>query len=63
MVREAAIKQAICHNCKEDMSSDIYVRSYEWAFGMMGVRWALCSKRCAQELRDSGVDKFVAVET
>jgi hypothetical protein len=56
-MREAAIKSAICHYCKESMASDAYVRSYEWAFGMAGVRWAVCSKKCAEDLRDNGVDE------
>jgi hypothetical protein len=52
-MKEAAIKEAICHQCKEPIATDIYVRSYNWAFGMLGVRWALCSKKCAEKLRDN----------
>lgn len=62
-VKQAAIKEAICHQCKEDMASDLYVRSYNWAFGMAGVRWAVCSKKCAIKLRDSGVTERVSTET
>jgi hypothetical protein len=51
-MKQAAIKEAICHQCKEDMPTDIYVRSYDWAFGMLGVRWAVCSKKCAEKLRE-----------
>jgi hypothetical protein len=61
-IREAAIKEAICHFCKEPISVDTYTRSLVWAFQMPGVRWALCSVRCAEEMRDSGLDERVLPE-
>jgi hypothetical protein len=52
--KQTYVGNTICHQCKEDISIDTAVRSLTWAFGILGVRWLVCSKECAEKLRDDG---------
>jgi len=54
-VKQTYIGNTICHQCKESISIDACVKSHEWAFGVLGTRWLLCSLECADRLRDYGV--------
>lgn len=41
--------EAVCHGCGEPISYDTSVKSMYWAYGMPGVRWAMCSADCARK--------------
>ncbi len=53
-VKTTYVGNTICHCCKEPISIDTCVKSLHWAYGVLGVRWMLCSKKCAEDLRDNG---------
>jgi len=56
--RRSYVGNTICHVCKDDISLDVSTRSYTWAFGIVGVRWCLCSPKCARDLADSEYSKL-----